>query len=133
MATGYRFYQEQCMMLFDSFVFSFVNLCQQLVKNTVAQFYRMATLDVFLTVGAVSVVTGDNPRFQQMIVGMDTPKKLIMLDDGYKIPFEASLPAAPLYITILNNTPGTNADFVIEFQSPSLAGPFGLGAAGFGM
>lgn len=46
-------------------------------------------------------------------------------------PFGSNTLSAPLYITLLNTTPGTNADVTVTFVSDP--GPFGLGGGGYAL
>lgn len=86
-----------------------------------------------MTVGIVSIVVGNETMFQQMIPGEDTPERVLTLDSSYRQPLYDGLPSSPLYVTVLNQSPTGNADFTLEFRSPSMGGPFGIGqSAGYG-
>ena len=86
---------------------------------------------MYLQVGRVSKVVvedDEQQQFQRQIVNMPGDK-LVTLGDSERTPIDPSLPKSPLYITLHNVTPGTNADITIVFHSGG--GPFGLGGAGY--
>ena len=87
---------------------------------------RAGELEIYLTLGLVSVVKGNDTVFQQRVPLATTPDKLITLDSKNREPLYEGL-VGNLYVTVLNAAPGVNADFSIEFQSPSMGGIFGIG------
>lgn len=87
---------------------------------------------MYLTVGKVSKVAieedGQSQEFQRQVVSMPGDKEVTLGPNDRK-PLDPSLPSSPLYITLHNVTPGTNADVTLIFHSGG--GPFGLGGAGY--
>ncbi len=89
-------------------------------------------LQMYLTVGRVSEVekTTENMIFQRIVTNMPGDK-LVELGPEDRSPLDSSLPNSPLYVTLLNDSPGVNADLTITLKSDP--GPFGLGGGGYAM
>ncbi len=88
---------------------------------------------MYLTVGRVSQVeaTTADMIFQRVVTDM-SQEKLVELGPDERVPTDPTLyPTSPLYVTLLNKSPGVNADLTITLLSDP--GLFGLGAGGYAM
>lgn len=87
---------------------------------------------VYLTVGRVSQVeaTTTDMIFQRVVTDM-SQEKLVELGSDDRVPTDPMYPTSPLYVTLLNKSPGVNADLTITLLSDP--GLFGLGAGGYAM
>ena len=78
---------------------------------------KSVAVQMYLTVGQVSQVEDEeNIVFQQAIVMMPGDKEVV-LGKQHREPLDPTKPSSPLYITLHNVTPGTNADLTVEFVS----------------
>jgi hypothetical protein len=68
--------------------------------------------------------TQENMVFQRAVTELSEDKEITLGPDDRK-PIDTTLPDSPLYVTLLNASPGVNAALTITLLSDP--GPFGLG------